>query len=93
MPEETSPHLLLAAQDQRLGAEQDQLPRGSTGTSSVNCQETETFMLRACRTPRQPLQNNLGGLTTPQSAEEMLMDNIKEWTSLLMPGPLIRAFR
>ena len=27
---------------QQLGAEQDQLPCGSTGTSSGNCQETET---------------------------------------------------
>ena len=33
-----------------LGAEQDQLPCGSTGTSSGNCQETETCMVRACRT-------------------------------------------
>ena len=32
--EETSLHLLLRAKDQRLGAEQDQLPCGSTGTSS-----------------------------------------------------------
>ena len=30
VPEETSPHLLLGAQDQRLGAEQDQLPFEST---------------------------------------------------------------
>ena len=55
VPEETSPHLLREAQDQRLGAEQDQLPCGSTGTSSDNCQETETCMVRACYTPRQPL--------------------------------------
>ena len=40
--EETSPYLLLRAQDQRLRAEQDQLLCGSTGTSSGNCQETET---------------------------------------------------
>ena len=38
---ETSPHLLPGAQDQRLGAGQDQPPCGSTGTSSGNCQETE----------------------------------------------------
>ena len=31
--------------------------RGSTGTSSGNCQETETCMARACHTPQQPLQN------------------------------------
>ena len=51
MQEETSPYLLLRAQDQRLGAEQDQLPSGYTGTSSGNCQETETCMVRAYLTP------------------------------------------
>ena len=38
VPVETSLHLLLEAQDQRLGAEHDQLPCGSTGMSSGNCQ-------------------------------------------------------
>ena len=52
MPEETSPHLLLGAQHQRLGAEQDYLPYGSTGTSSGHCQETNTCMVWACHTPR-----------------------------------------
>ena len=33
------------AQDQRLGAEQDQLPHGSAGTSSGNCQKMETCMV------------------------------------------------
>ena len=41
--EETSTYLLLGAQDQRLGAEQDQLPCGSTGASSGNCQETVSY--------------------------------------------------
>ena len=48
----SSPHFLRGAQDQRLGAEQDQLPCGHTGTFSGNCQETETCMVRACQTPR-----------------------------------------
>ena len=73
---ETSPYLLLGAQDQRLGAGRDQLPCGSTGTFSCNCRETETCMVRACYTPRQPLQNHpsghLGGLATPWSAEKVL---------------------
>ena len=68
--------LLLGAQDQRLGAGQDQLPCGSTGTSSSSCQETETYMVRACHTPRQPLQNHLSGhlvgWATPWSVEVML---------------------
>ena len=76
VPQETSPHLLLGAQDQRLGAEQDQLPCGSTGTPSDNCQETETFMVRTCHTSQQPLQNHfsghIGGWATLWSAEEML---------------------
>ena len=49
--EETSLYLLLAAQDQRLGVEQDQLPCGSTGTSSGNCQEAETCMVRTFHSP------------------------------------------
>ena len=58
LPEETSPCLLPGAQDQRLGAEQDQLPRGPARTSPGNCQETEICMVRAYYTPRQPLQNH-----------------------------------
>ena len=71
----TSLHLPLGAQDRRLGAEQDHLPCGSTGTSSGNCKETETCMVRACYMPRQPLRNhpsgNLGGWATSWSAEEI----------------------
>ena len=55
---ETSPHLLLGTQAQRLGAEQDQLLCWSTGTYYSNCQETETCMARARHT-RRPLQNHL----------------------------------
>ena len=76
VPEETSLHLLLGAQDQRLGAEQDQLHCGSTGTSSGNCQETETCKVAACHKPQQSLQNHPsghhGGWVKPWSAEEML---------------------
>ena len=64
------------AQDQRLGAEQDQLPCESTGTSSGNCHETKPCMVQACHMPLQPLQNHpsghTGGWATPWSAEEML---------------------
>ena len=56
VPEENFPYLLLGAQDQRLGAEQDRLSCGSTGTFSDNCQETNTCKVHACYTPRQPLQ-------------------------------------
>ena len=50
--------------------------RGSTRTSSDNCQKTETCTVGAYHTPRQQLQNNpsghLEGWPTPWSAEEML---------------------
>ena len=76
MHEETSLYLLLEAQDQRLGAEQGQLPCGCTGASFGNCQETGTFIVRACHAARQPLQNHpsghFGGWATPWSTEEML---------------------
>ena len=56
--------------------EQDQFLCVSTRTSSYNCQETETGKVRACRTPRHPLQNHpsghLGVWATPWSAGEML---------------------
>ena len=55
---------------------QEQLPCGSTGTFSGNCHKTEICMVRACRTPRQHLQNHpsghLRGWATPWQAEEML---------------------
>ena len=57
-------------------AEQDQLPCGFLATFSGNFQETETCMIRAYHTPRQPLQSHpsrhFEGWTTPWSAEEML---------------------
>ena len=54
-------YLLLGAQDQLLGAEQDQIPCGSTETSSGNYQETETCMVRECHAPQKPLQNHPPG--------------------------------
>ena len=51
-------------------------PAGPQRTSSGNCQETDTCLVRACHTPRRPLQNHpsghLGGWATPWSAEEKL---------------------
>ena len=58
----------------RCGA--NRLPCGSIGNVSGNCQETETCMVRAYHTPRQPLQNHpsgqIGGWAMPWSAQEML---------------------
>ena len=50
-----------------MGAEQVQLLYGPTGTSSSNCQETETCTVRTHHTPEQPLQTSPSWL-----AEEML---------------------
>ena len=62
--------------DQWVSAGQDQLTCEFTGASSDKCQLTETYMVRACHTPQQPLQNHpsghLGQWGTPWSAEEML---------------------
>ena len=59
-----------------LLGQQDQLPFGSAETFSGNCCETETCMVWACHTSRQPLQKHpsghLGGWATLWSAEEML---------------------
>ena len=82
MPKEASPHLLLGSQDQRLGAEQDQLPCRSTGTHSGTCQETETCMVQACHMSQQPLQNYpsgyLGGWTCRGWQRKCWMDNVGE---------------
>ena len=76
VPEKTSPHHPLRAHDQRVGTEQDQLSCEPTGTSSGDCQQTMTHVVRASHTPHQPLQNHpsghLEGWATPWSAEEML---------------------
>ena len=53
-----------------------------------NCWETETGMVRACHTPRQPLQNHPSGTLWWVGDA---MDNIKEWTSLPMPKLLTAA--
>ena len=86
-----SKHCIL----QRLGAEQDQLPCGSTGTCSSNCQETDICLVWACHTPRLHLQNyssgHLGGLESRSLQKKCWMDNLKEWTSLPMPELLTRA--
>ena len=60
-PEETSKHLLPGAQEnQRLVAEQDQVPCGPTGFSRHgNCPETETGMIPAYHASRQPFQTIL----------------------------------
>ena len=97
VPGETSPHVLLGAQDQRLRAEEDWVPSlwVHTRTSSGNSQEMETGIVWACHTPRKLPQNrpsrHLGGWALSWLAEEMLMDNIKEWTSLPMPELLTVA--
>ena len=62
----------------------DRFACGPAGTSSGNCQETKSCMVRACHTPWQPLQKkhpsgHLGGWATPLSADEMLDGQHQEW--------------
>ena len=76
MHEETSPYLILGAQDQRLGAEQLDFLVGPQKTLLETVKKRETCMVRACHTPRQPLPNHpsghLGWWAMPWSVEEML---------------------
>ena len=87
--------LLLGAQDQRLGTEPDQLPGGTTGTSSGDCQETDASMVRACHMPRQPLQPIFRCIfergRRPGRQRKSWIDNIKDWTSLPTLGLLTMA--
>ena len=73
MPEETSLHSLLGAQDQQLGVEQDHLPCGSTGSS---WQLSGDGNVHGSGMPRQPLQNHilghLGGWVMLWLADEVL---------------------
>ena len=77
------------------GAEQDQLPCGSTGTSSDNCQERKTCMVLACHTPWQPLHNILQGMMNcgrrRGRQRKYWMDNIEEWTFLPLQELLTRV--
>ena len=79
----------------RLGAEQDQLSRVSTGTSSANSQETKTCMVRACHMPQQPLKNQpsgyLGGWVTQWLWEEMLDGQHQRMDITTMPKLLTGA--
>ena len=96
VPEKTSPHVLLEAQDQRLGAEQDQLPCGPAGTSSGNCQETETCMVWVTRhhsLSNTVLQDTVEGGRRRGRQRKCWMDNVKEWTTLPMPELLTMASR
>ena len=78
-----------------LGEEQDQLPCGSSGTSSVNCQETEICMVQACHTPQRLsktiLQGTFEGGGCSGQQKKCWMDNIREGTSLPMPEPFTKA--
>ena len=79
----------------RLDVAQDQLTCGSIKTSSGNWQGTETYMVRACHAPWQPLKNHSSGTLEwgRRRGRQMKcwMDNIKEWTYLPMPELLTRA--
>ena len=85
--EETSPHLLFGAQDQRLGVKRDQLPSGSTGTSSGKRRKHAWFghVTRHDSLFKTILQGTLQSERRRSRPSKFLMDNFKEWTSLPMP--------
>ena len=94
-PEETSLHLLLGVQNQQLGAEQDQLLGGSTGTFFNNCQEMETCIIRARHAPHSLSKINFQGTLEAGWCcvwqRKCWIYNIKEWTSLPLSELLMRA--
>ena len=84
VPEETSSHLLLGAQDQRLGTEQEQLPCGSTGTllATVKRRKLAWFRHVTCHDSlsKTILQGPLEVGQRRGLRKKCWMDNIKEWT-------------
>ena len=80
-----------------MGAEQDHLPCGPTGTSSGNSQEMESRIARGCQALRQPLQNHFEGILEGGRRRgrqrKCWMDNVHEWTSLSMPEMFTMASR
>ena len=94
--EETSSHLLLGAQGQRLGAEQDRLPCGGPQEpllATVKRRKRAWFghaTLYDCLS-KTTLQGTLEGRRRCDRQRKCWMDNIKEWTSLPMLELLTRA--
>ena len=84
VPEETSLHLFLGAQDQRLGAEQDQLPCGSTETSSGTVKRLKLAWFRHDThhnsLSKTILQGTLEGGLCRGGQRKCWTDNVKEWT-------------
>ena len=85
VPEETSPHLLLGAQDQRLGAEQDELSCGSKATSgNVMRRNLKWFGHVTCldSLAKTILHGTLEGGRRCGRQRKCWVDDIKEWTFL-----------
>ena len=85
----SSLYLLLGEQDQQLGAEQGQLPTGSTGTSSGSCQKTNfhgfgtshamtTSPEPSFRTPWKVVGRGIAGWTTSKSGHPCLCQNCSQ---------------
>ena len=67
------------------------LPYRPTGIPSGNCQETENLMVQACHASWQPFQNHPSEHLGNQWRKWCWVDNIIEWTSLLIPELLTMA--
>ena len=95
MPEETSPHLLLGAQDQQLGVKQDKLPCEPTGTSSATVKREKfvqfEHVLFHDSLSKTILQGTLEGGQCCAWQSKCWMYNIKEWRSLPVTELLTRV--
>ena len=94
--EETSPHLLLGAEDQRLGAEQDQLPIVGPQEPLLATIKRQKLAWFGHVTSHDSLfqtirQGTLEGGWCHGWQRKYWVDNIKEWTSLPMPELLTMA--
>ena len=94
LPKETSPHLLLGAQDQQPGAEKDQLPCGSTGTPATFKRRKHAWFGHI--TPHDGLSKAIPQGTLEDGRRRgrqrrWWIDNIRDLTSPPVPELLTRA--
>ena len=94
--EETSPYLLLGAPDQRLGAEQDQLP--CVGSQELLLAPVQRRKLawfghftRHDSLSKTVLQRTLENGQRRGRQRKFWIDNIREWTSQSMPELFTKA--
>ena len=93
--EETSPNLLLGAQDQRLGAENYPVGPQEPLLATVKRGKLALFghVTPTTASPKPSFRAPWGVGRRRGRQRKYLMDNVKEWTSLFMPELLTMASR